>query len=234
LSRIETIAEGVTLYLGDCREILPKLPTVGAVVTDPPYGMNFRVGNRSTKPKQKDGNVWGKNWNGLIGDDSDFDPSPWLEFKKIVLWGANHYCSRLPSHNTWLAWFKGVPETSDYSDCELAWTSIAGGGVRSKSILWSGFRRQTEVREHWHPTQKPVALMSWCIEQIGADGIILDPFMGSGPTGVAAVKMGRQFIGIEIDQTYFDTACRRIEAEARQFRLFDFEDAVSLSNGETK
>lgn len=221
MRRVETLAEGIVLHLGDCREILPSLGKVDAVVTDPPYGMNFRVGNRSRQAKQKDGNVWGQDWDPVYGDSQEFDPAPWVKLcDAVVLWGANHYCARLMSHRKWLVWSKGVPETSDYSDCELAWTSQTTGGVRSKHILWSGFRRETEVREHYHPTQKPVELMRWCIEQFDYKHTILDPFMGSGTTGVAAVKLGRKFIGIEIEPKYFDIACRRISEALKQPDMF--------------
>lgn len=221
MHRKETIAEGVDLYLGDCREILPTLGAEFDLATDPPYGMNFRVGNRSKKPKQKDGRIWGKQWTPIVGDDAEFSPAHLLGFKSAVIWGANHFCAELPSRHTWLAWFKGVPEASDYSDCELAWTSIKGGGVRSKQILWSGFRRETELREHWHPTQKPVILMGWCLEQLPESRLpILDPYMGSGSTGVAAVRLGRKFTGIEIDSAHFDIACKRISDATRQHDLF--------------
>jgi len=220
LIRIETIGNA-TLYLGDCREILPTLGDFDAIVTDPPYGLGYDYGaqHQPRKAKDKSGARWGREWGQMIGD-TKFDPSPFL-YRPAVIWGANHFCDNLPAQRTWLVWDKDVPEGMNSSACELAWTSLKGGGVRRLKILWSGFRRGVEVGEHYHPTQKPVPLMAWCIEQISSTAqIILDPFMGSGPTGVAANKLGHKFIGIEIEPKYFDTACRRIEAAQRQGEMF--------------
>jgi site-specific DNA-methyltransferase (adenine-specific) len=105
-----------------------------------------------------------------------------------------------------------------YSDCELAWTSVSGGGVWKKDILWSGFRRALEVREHYHPTQKPIALMKWCLD-IFSVGVVLDPFMGSGTTLRAAKDLGRKAIGIEIEERYCEIAAKRL----RQ-RVLDFSE----------
>ena len=143
-SRIERLSESVTLYLGDCREILPTLEKVDAVVTDPPYGTGFDFGamNRPRFAKQPDGNKWGKAWGRMVGDDRPFDPTLWLQWPGVFC-GAHHYCDKLPGGNVWLVWEKGVPEGMASSACELAWTSLSGGGVRRKKILWSGFRRET-------------------------------------------------------------------------------------------
>ena len=210
-----------TLYLGDCMDILPTLGKVDAVITDPPYGTGFSFGSKAKTPKQKDGSMWGKDWGQMFGDDKKFDPMPLFKHGKIqIIWGANWFCDFLPPANVWLVWDKDTPEGMSLSDCEIAWTSIKGGGVRRKKIMWSGFRREGEVREHYHPTQKPVRLMSWCIEQAGNSKTILDPFMGSGTTGVAAIQMGRKFIGIEREPKYFDIACERIEAASKQVDMF--------------
>jgi site-specific DNA-methyltransferase (adenine-specific)/modification methylase len=205
LSRIETIAEGVTLYLGDCREILPTLDGVDAVVSDPPYGISYKKGTGGK------GKHTVRNIEAIEGDTEPFDPTPWLGWP-CILWGANHYASRLP-HGRWLAWDKlaGMAEFDSFSDVEFAWQS-GRGKDRIFSHLWKGICKASEKggKERWHPTQKPVELMSWCLRQLPDAKTILDPFMGSGTTGVAAVKLGRRFIGIEIELRYFDVACRRI------------------------
>jgi DNA modification methylase len=206
---VVTLAEGVTLYLGDCREILPSLPKIDAVVTDPPYGIAYvRTAGGNGRWNRRNANA------PVIGDKVDFDPSPFLDFTNVILWGANHYAQRLP-HGRWLVWDKlGAMNSFDtFSDIEIAWHNKRGA-ERIFRHMWKGICRDSEndaIREH--PMQKPVALMCWCIEQCDNPCIILDPFMGSGTTGVAAVKLGRKFIGIEIDPEYFAIACRRI-AEA--------------------
>jgi site-specific DNA-methyltransferase (adenine-specific)/modification methylase len=205
LSRVETIAEGVTLYLGDCREILPTLDGVDAVVSDPPYGISYKKG-AGGKGKHTVRNI-----EAIEGDTEPFDPTPWLVWP-CILWGANHYASRLP-HGRWLAWDKlaGMAEFDSFSDVEFAWQS-GRGKDRIFSHLWKGICKASEKggKERWHPTQKPVELMSWCLRQLPDAKTILDPFMGSGTTGVAAVKLGRRFIGIEIEPRYFDVACKRL------------------------
>src|SRR5690606_27822465 len=134
-----------------------------------------------------------------------------------ILWCANHYAERLP-HGRWLAWDKlsGLAEYDSFSDVEFAWRN-GRGKDRIFSHLWKGICKDSEKggKERWHPTQKPVALMRWCIASV-EEKLIIDPFMGSGTTGVAAMSEGRDFIGCEIDPAYFDIACKRIEDAQRQ------------------
>jgi site-specific DNA-methyltransferase (adenine-specific) len=237
LSRIETIAEGVTLYLGDCREILPTLgaddiTTSDVVIADPPYGINLQTKNagRDHRPYQKAGDITRSaktkkhDFDAIIGDDRPFDPSDLLLFPNLILWGANNYADQLPASHCWLSWDKkcGKASDSDIGDCELAWTR----GIRFKTVrafrhMWAGFQRDSEVGDiRYHPTQKPVALMRWCIDFFPASRTVLDPFMGSGSTGIAAVNMGRSFIGVEIEPKYFDIACKRIAEATRQPDMF--------------
>lgn len=200
--RVEQIGE-CTLYLGDCREILPMLEPVDAVVTDPPYGMNRQISGHKVIERL----------GGVHGDDQPFDPAPFMVGKTHIFWGANHYSSRLPDSQSWLMWLKhdaslfGKRSTSPF---ELAWTDI-GGAAKAIRLVWDGSIKQGEGfgKPHVHPTQKPVEVMDWCLEFIEAKSI-LDPFMGSGTTGVACAKRGRKFIGIEIEPKYFDIACERI------------------------
>ena len=218
--RIERIGEA-TLYLGDCREILPTLGRDGvAVVSDPPYGMGWNTnskrfsggesGHRTRRMQGRD------DWGDVVADDKEFDPTPWLDFPSVILWGANHYAARLPVGTTlvWLKRFDAAFETF-LSDAEVAWMK-GGHGVYCRRDLT--MNHATGTTQRLHPTQKPVGIMSWCIEK--TEGVVLDPFMGSGTTGVAAAKLGRKFIGIEIDPAYFDIACRRIEAAYAQPDLF--------------
>jgi site-specific DNA-methyltransferase (adenine-specific)/modification methylase len=229
------IIGNATLYLGDCLEILPTLPKVDACITDPPYGMKWNAKGRIGRPSSvaTAGGVYGRDWGGIQGDSEPFDPAALLAIgAPLVTWGANHYASRLPDAPGWLIWDKKRGGTAGRgftgSDCELAWCSETGDCTAIFCLYWDGFRRDREVGDHFHPTQKPVALMAWCMDRakVPATGLVLDPYMGSGTTGVAAIQMGRKFIGIEIDPRYFDIACRRIEDAQRQRSLFDQQEAV--------
>jgi site-specific DNA-methyltransferase (adenine-specific) len=211
--RKEVIGDAV-LYLGDCREILPLLPKVDAVVTDPPYGIGYERGSGGKCLSRRHNDA------PIFGDDEPFDPAPWLAFDDVILWGANHYAARLP-HGRWLAWNKlgDMQPWDDFCDVEFAWQNRRGAD-RIFSLMWKGLIKATEKSDiRQHPTQKPVALLKWCIEQTDAR-TVLDPYMGSGTTGVACVKLGRKFIGIEIEPKYFEIACRRIEEAYRQPDFF--------------
>jgi site-specific DNA-methyltransferase (adenine-specific)/modification methylase len=216
------------LWHGDCLEIIEKLSSIDALVSDPPYGINIAKLTGTSR------NRWNTtrrtvDYDFVIhGDDQPFDPAPFLEFHKTILFGGNHFCSRLPDASCWLIWDKRDGSTSDHqADCEMAWTNLRGP-ARLYVQKWRGMVRAGEENVsrgsyRQHPTQKPVALMGWCIEQckLDAGSLVLDPFMGSGSTGVAALRLGHRFIGIEIDRTYFERACIRIEQEQKQGRLFD-------------
>lgn len=157
--RIETLAEGVTLYLGDCREILPTLGKVDAVVTDPPYGIAYKPLRGSNGSK-----MWGDAT--VCGDDAPFDPTPLLGHPAVILWGANNFAARLPDSNGWLIWDKcprGPRVGFIYSHCEMAWTNFLGR-TQKFALEWEGSARNGEP--FVHPTQKSVDLMRWCIELI--------------------------------------------------------------------
>lgn len=195
-----------TLYCGDCLEILPELSGVDAVITDPPYGIGFAA--QPTKWQRRAGKL-PESW-----DDKTVDLVPSLVTLAdcVVIWGGNYY--ELPPRRGWLSWFKPDAPPS-MASFELAWTS-RDQNARQFSCSIS----QTNPERVGHPTQKPVALMCWCIDAVNAGDLVLDPFMGSGTTGVACMNLGRKFIGIEIEPKYFDLACRRIEDAQRQGRLF--------------
>lgn len=194
------IIGNATLYLADCREILPTLPKVDAVVTDPPYGIKFAA--QPTKYQRRNGMV-PHTW-----DEAAPDLSLIIGLcDKVVIWGGNHFT--LPQSRGWLAWTK-TGNAPSMGDLELAWTSIDMNPRRfEKSVKSASLEKNLQTAAH--PVQKPVELMKWAIEQIGFCETILDPFMGSGTTGVACAKLGRKFIGIEIESKYFNIACRRIE-----------------------
>ena len=226
--RIETIGNA-TLYLGDCREILPTLPKVDAVITDPPYGMDWNTdttrfsGGKSENINRTSGE--GRpDWGDISGDAQPFDPSPWLQFNRVVMFGANHYAERLPV-GTMLVWIKKDDHLfgTFLSDAEMAWMK-GGHGVY---CFRKSFPPPVRIAENGggnaaHPTQKPISLMAWCMERakVPHEGVVLDPYMGSGTTGIACHTTGRAFIGIEREPKYFDIACRRIEDTQRQQRMF--------------
>lgn len=208
---------GIEIYHGDCREILPSLPKVDLVLTDPPYGINY-------KPRRSLGKC--KKWQSqrpfepVTNDAEPFDPAMLLGYSRLILWGANHYASRLSDSGGWLVWDKkrGASLSQGFasSDAELAWTNI-GGMVRLFAFMWTGLCRDAEIGEHYHPTQKPRALMKWCIQIAGEAEMILDPFMGSGTTLRAAKDLGRKAIGIEIEERYCEIAANRLRQEVLKF-----------------
>lgn len=219
----EILAEGVELILGDCLEVLPTLGRFDAVVTDPPYGVNldtdnsrFSGGNVASLSRRGNGAgpAGGKR---IVNDDAPFDPSPILMAAPLqIIWGWNNYPDKLPA-GACLVWIKRNDDAfgSFLSDAEIAWMS-KGRGVYCRRDL----SNNAIALERVHPTQKPVGLMQWCLGFVPKAQTILDPFMGSGTTGVACAKLGRRFTGIEIDPGYFDIACRRIAAALKEPDLF--------------
>lgn len=213
----------VTLYLGDCLEIAPTLTGVDAVISDPPYGMsldtdNSRFSGGNTASVARRGNGIGTGGGaGIIGDAEPFDPSPWLNYPAVVLFGANHYGQRLPVGTT-LVWLKrhDAGFGSFLSDAEIAWMKGGHGVYAKRDLTMNG-----EALTRSHPCQKPVPLMAWTMERakVPAGATVLDPYMGSASTGIACLRTGRNFVGIEIDPKHFKTACARLEAECNQGAL---------------
>lgn len=207
-----------TLYLADCMEVMPFLDKVDAVVTDPPYGIgesNKKGQSRGklAKPRNYSGN---NHW-----DNEPIDVSVIESIRDIsenqIIFGGNYFEGLGPT-KCWLVWDKQNGD-NDFADCELAWTNL-NKAVRRIYWRWNGMiRKGDDIREH--PTQKPVGVMQWCLTHIPNAKTILDPFMGSGTTGVACVKEGRSFIGIELDEDYFEIACKRIKEAYDQPDIFN-------------
>lgn len=203
------------LLLGDCLSIMPLLDKVDAVVTDPPYGLNIAKTGRVGGGKMAAVTQYkASEWDSSPCSDEALD----LMLNKStaqIIFGGNYF--NLSPTQCWLVWDK--QNTGNFADCELAWTNM-NKPVRKIEWLWNGMiRKGNDTRQH--PTQKPVGVMEWCINQLPEHTeTILDPFMGSGTTGVACAKLGRKFIGIELDPDYFEIACERIRKAYEQPDLF--------------
>jgi len=208
--RVERIGDA-TLYLGDCRDILPTLGPVDAVVTDPPYGIGFA--SQPTRYQRANG-MERREWD----DQRPQDVVDGLIASGVccVIWGGNYFA--LPPSRGWLVWSK-TGNAPSMADLEMAWTSL-DMNARSfeKSVKSASLEKDLQASPH--PSQKPLALMDWSLSFVPGMGAVLDPFMGTGTTGVACVNRGRPFFGVEIDPAYFDIACRRIEEAYKQPRLF--------------
>jgi site-specific DNA-methyltransferase (adenine-specific)/modification methylase len=214
------------LWLGDCREVLPMLPTDGLIVSDPPYGIGYQHGGggqnaactftgHRLKPIPHDTRA-------IFGDDQPFDPAIWIKWPSVLLWGADHFRARLPESGTMLAWDKsvGIGPADSFTDAEFAWTSK---NVKRNVFrhLWKGVDRwwaeedsdKPGTFDRKHTAQKPLPLMRWCIEMLKPrpGSVIIDPYMGSGSTGVAAISLGFGFVGCEIDPDHFEVACDRLK-----------------------
>lgn len=211
--RIEHLAENVTLYCGDCREILPSVGSVDAVVTDPPYGIDYgRAGDFSAS------HGWGQ-WRENVAWDAQRPERAIFDLirccsKEQIIWGGNYFTDYLPPSMRWLVWDKGQRGFS-LADCEFAWSS-----QQLAARIFNYPRGKANLDGKEHPTQKPVELMKWCLAFMPKARTIADPFMGSGTTGVAAAKLGRGFIGIEREQKYFEVACRRVAEALLQPDMF--------------
>lgn len=214
---------GCTLINGDCLAVLPWLGGIDAVVTDPPYGIGYKINRRGARDTLgRGGRPLATPARGaIIGDDRPFDPGPWRHIRKCAFFGANHFADKLPTAGAWLVWDKrrdGKPD--DHSDAELIWLSTPGV-TRIHRQLWRGICREGEENcarsRKLHPNQKPVALLTVIIERLGLKpgDLIVDPYMGSGSTAVAASRRGLRFIGIEIDAVHFAVAVRRLSAEIK-------------------
>jgi site-specific DNA-methyltransferase (adenine-specific) len=206
----------IRLYCADATTLEHHQP-VDLIITDPPYGIAHKCdfANRG-----RDNLAACNDYADVHGDFKPFDPA-WLVAFGVptVLWGGNHFASRLPDSGGWLVWDKERPDTLDQATCELAWTNCVKG-VRRLRHLWHGMMRDSEHGENYHPTQKPVVLFDWIFTLPWiVPGTVFDPYMGSGPCGVSAVRAGRSYVGCELHRPYFDIAVRRIKNELAQPKL---------------
>lgn len=209
--------DGITIYNADCKQVLPFLGRVDVLLTDPPYGIDAdnrdRILSRGKLATPRD---YGEsNW------DKEPPPRWFLEAAQdtaqvAIIWGGNYY--GLPASSCWLVWDKDNG-TNDFADCELAWTNM-NRAVRKFKWRWNGMLQEQmgdKKENRVHPTQKPLALMRWCLSLVPEAKTVLDPFMGSGTTLVAAKLEGRIAVGIERDERYCEAAVKRLRQETFQF-----------------
>lgn len=237
MTKIRKLNKNIILYNADCVDILPKLEKVDACVMDPPYGLGE---GRQKKRLSR----------GLLAKNTKYEDSDWDDKKpdqklidlciKMSKWqiifGGNYF--NLPPTTCWLIWNK-LNGDSDFADGELAWTNLKGA-VRIFNYRWQGMIRPGFVEhpgrgkpkaKRLHPTEKPEPVMNWCINKLPNDiKTIIDPFMGSGTTGISAIKLGYKFIGIEKNENYFHIACERIEKALKSNNLFIKKDCIQTEN----
>lgn len=207
-------ADGITIYHGDCAAILPYLDAVDLLCADPPYG----IGEARKRSRRRNGEV-NRSGLGTVARDRDYGDAAWddvppspeliaslrAKARHQIIFGGNYFA--LPPSRCWLVWDK--ENSGDFADAELAWTNF-DAAVRLKRHRWNGMIRK-DHEERYHPTQKPLAVMSWALSLCPeSPTTILDPFMGSGTTLVAAKNLGRRAIGIELDERYCEIAARRL------------------------
>ena len=223
------------LILGDCLEVMKELGPVDAVVTDPPYGIGADIAQNKAAESRKKANGMSKAGRGW----KEYKPTEWDDSRPNqeifhamldcsqdqIIWGGNYFSDILPATMRWLVWDKGQRGFS-LADCEVAWTS------QNKAMRVFDYARGKALLDgRVHPTQKPVALMQWCLGFLPDAETILDPFMGSGTTLVACAKLGRKGIGIELDPDYFEIACKRVQAAYDQPDLFVEQPAPPEQTG---
>ena len=221
--------QGATLYHGDCMEILSTLEKVDAVITDPPYGVDRDKGFEGFEGFGGLGRPIARKQ--YVGEWDSARPS--VEHinamvragNLAVVFGGNYFADLLPVGTHWIVWDKKNTMPT-FGDCELVWTNSSRKSVKKITVEYNGLLGKEKDRQH--ATQKPVRLMEEIVLNYTKPGqSVMDPFMGSGTTGVACARHGRAFTGIEIDKHYFDIACERIEAAYNQPRLFnEVEEAI--------
>ena len=196
----EVVIGPCRLINADCMDVLPTLERVDAVVTDPPYGIGA---DTHEGPSSSGWTQWDKTeWDSKPSRET-FDAI--LRFQKpTVVWGGNYFTDVFPPTMQWLVWDKGQRDFS-LADCEFAWSSNDRA-----SRIYTYARGKALKDGRVHPTQKPIAVMEWTVGFVPT-GVVLDPFMGSGTTGIACINTSRKFIGIEREPKYFDIACKRIQ-----------------------
>lgn len=214
---------GITIYNGDSLKILPMLGQHDLLLTDPPYGLG-----QDSKKVASRGSPFGSNRSGAVVPPTDYGDFDWdsepasdeliqLAISKAnrhIIWGGNYF--KVPPSCCWLVWDK--QNTGDFADCELAWTNLEKA-VRIFRFTWNGMIRQGELnsKPRVHPTQKPTELMLWCLSFVPEALTVIDPFMGSGTSLVAAKRTGRTAVGIEKNERYCAAAVERLAQEVFQW-----------------
>lgn len=209
---------GITIYHGDWRSIAP--PAADLVLADPPYGANIvrKNGHGAFKGQgRKVDNATTRSYAPIIGDAESFDPLPVIALQiPSILWGANYYADKLPPARGWFVWDK--ENSGDFGDVELAWTNI-DTAPRLFRHMWNGMLRASERdTPRVHPTQKPVALMRWCLQRarLAPGALVFDPYMGSGPVAQACKELGYRYVGCELVEQYCEVAARRLSQEVME------------------
>jgi len=207
------------VHQGDCLEFMRQLPDkcVDLVLTDPPYGISADKG--SIGYGHCDSKKYTDNWDDKTPDKTIFEEI--LRISKIaIIFGGNFFTDKLPVNAFWIVWDKtgGIQFDNPFSDCELAWTNINRKSVKKYVVIQQGFIAQE--KERFHPTQKPVILFKNIIRDFLQDGVVFDPYIGSGTCGIAAESLGRKWFGCEISPEYCKISEKRIEAERAQLKLF--------------
>lgn len=212
----------VTIYNGDCAEIVPQLGKFDLLLTDPPYGINcdkgmkkggYSASKNNQKRKKRNPRIYDGGWDKFPPDKKLLD----ICIKPCnlhIIWGGNYFSETLRQMPKWLVWDKQQPMPT-YSDAELAWTTLPGVSVKMFKYCGAGIMAKEKDRKH--PTQKPIALITWCISLAGDIQTILDPFAGSGTTGRAAKDMGKTAVLIEKEERYCEIAAKRMAQEVFEF-----------------
>jgi DNA modification methylase len=221
------------MILGDCREVLPMLPKHDLLLTDPPYGIGADKGKKNA-PRPFNGSApiicrhYPENEWDNVRPDKDVILMTVRSSRTAIVWGGNYFADWLTAQGRWLWWDK-VQTMPSFGDGELAWTNLPQ--KTPKKFTLANNKIFADRIERHHPTQKPLELMVWCIGLAGNPQTVLDPFSGSGTTGVACVQLGKQFTGIERERKYFDIACERIENAQRQVPMFPSEVVRKVEQG---
>jgi site-specific DNA-methyltransferase (adenine-specific)/modification methylase len=216
--------DGITIYNGDCLDVMQTLEpnSFDLVLTDPPYGIKMDKGfsgsdgfSGSGKPIKR--REYLDNWDFERPNEKYFDLIQILG-KKIIIAGGNFFADILPKSTHWIVWDK-LNTMPSFGDCELFWTNLERKSVKKITLQYNGLLGKEKFR--YHPTQKPVALMEYLIKTYtDQNDLILDPFMGSGTTLVAAKKLKRRAVGIELSEQYCQIAVNRLENTLDQGTLF--------------
>jgi DNA modification methylase len=204
---------GITICHGDCREILPTLPKCDLLLTDPPYGIEQDRGMGNGGVRLASVARYEGGWD-RIRPSAELLSMCVSSATDSVIWGGNYFADKLPPSSRWLVWDKEQTMPS-YSDAELAWTSMKGTSTKMFRQCAAGM--MATEKDRWHPTQKPLALMKWCLSLFPDAKTVIDPFAGSGTTGVACKAMGLTCTMIEREEKYCEIAAKRLSQEVLNF-----------------